>query len=294
MIGYCCINTTLRKENIYTGRSVTRKKFNKDYVSELALKNSNDLLKILHWNVKNKIKSFRISSDLFPRFTDKETPYKLEELSDFQSICNSLSFAGKFAVDNDIDLSCHPNPFTVLASNSDKVVENTIREIEMHNIIGDLLGMGDKPFNINFHVGCNFSIDAANRFCYNFSKLSESVKKRIVIENDDKPNGWSVSKLHKYIYSEIGVPITFDIHHSNFSREDNLSDQDEFLIAKSTWNRKMEVHVSESPDPEIMQRKHSDFITKKVPDYAFDETYVLFEAKAKELAVLKYMEENAL
>ena len=37
-----------------------------DYASELSLLNCKDLIKILEWNLDNKIKLFRLSSEFFP------------------------------------------------------------------------------------------------------------------------------------------------------------------------------------------------------------------------------------
>ena len=291
MIGYCCINQTLRKQKVYTGRSIIRRTFTIDKASELALQNCRDLLTILQWNKKNDIDVFRVSSNLFPRITDRQTEYKLSDLRDYQEICSTLAEAGEYAFNNSMTLSCHPNPYTVLGSDKNNVVENSIDEIEMHELIAKLLFPNDqKEFNINFHVGCSFSVDAAERFCRNFDRLSDSVKKKVVVENDDKPNGWSVRKLYEHIHRRVGIPITFDYHHSQFSRESDISIEEEFQLAKSTWSRKMEVHFSESPDLSKPVRKHSDYITQMVPEWLFDndKTYVLFECKEKELAVMQY------
>ena len=59
-LGYACINMSLGK-NVTTNRSMVKRTFNEkglDYVSELALANSKDVLKILVWNKNNNIKFF--------------------------------------------------------------------------------------------------------------------------------------------------------------------------------------------------------------------------------------------
>ena len=67
-IGYACINMTMGKK-VTTNRSMVKKTFNAkglDYVSELALANAKDLIKILEWNRLNGINFFRLSSALVP------------------------------------------------------------------------------------------------------------------------------------------------------------------------------------------------------------------------------------
>ena len=62
-IGYCCINISInlgksKKDYISVNRGMVKKTFeNKglSYVSELAIKNIDDLKKILEWNLKNNI-----------------------------------------------------------------------------------------------------------------------------------------------------------------------------------------------------------------------------------------------
>lgn len=71
VVGYACINTQLRKKNIFCSRTCrieTIKKKGIAYLKELCWKNLEDLEKILHWNKENGIKLFRISSELFPFF----------------------------------------------------------------------------------------------------------------------------------------------------------------------------------------------------------------------------------
>ena len=67
-LGYACINMSLGK-NVTTNRSMVKRTFEAkglDYVSELALANSKDVLKILVWNKNNNIKFFRLSSAMVP------------------------------------------------------------------------------------------------------------------------------------------------------------------------------------------------------------------------------------
>jgi UV DNA damage endonuclease len=55
--------------------------------------------------------------------------------------------------------------------------------------------------------------DIAKKFIKNFDRLDDSVKSRLVLENEDK-GLWSPDRLYNLIHKEIGIPITYDnLHH---------------------------------------------------------------------------------
>ena len=97
-LGYACINLTLSdlKPKVTTNRSMVKRTFlNKglDYASQLSLLNCQDLIKILKWNIENKIKLFRLSSEFFPWASE----YKLRDLKDYNKIKTVLLEVGLFA-----------------------------------------------------------------------------------------------------------------------------------------------------------------------------------------------------
>lgn len=290
--GVCCIINELREKDIFTGRTCKRSTFTMDKASELALKNSKDLLLCLQYCVNNKIKAFRVGSDFFPRFTDIK--YKFTDLKDHIAISNILREAGKYAHQNNMTLSCHPGPFTILGSLRPEVNESGILEVEYHSLLADLItqDVPNMQFAINIHVGCNFNNDIIPRFCSSFKKLSDKAKSRLTLENDDKKNGWSISKLYD-IHDLTYVPLVFDLHHSSFSREFSLDAQQEFAIAKTTWFGRdwlQEIHISESADTTKNIPAHSDLIENKIPSWLQyqDNVYALFEAKSKEKSIFHY------
>jgi UV DNA damage endonuclease len=299
-LGYACINMTLGAQTprITTNRSMVKKTFNErgiEYASELALENVRDLFEILKWNVKNGIKLFRTSSDIFPWGSE----YNLEDLPNYNKIANILKGCGTYAKENGLRINSHPGPFNVLVSPNPKVVENTFKDLELHGKVFDLMGLSHTPYN-NINIHCNGvygdKISAMDRFCENFNKLSDSVKKRLTIENDDKASMYSVKDL-MYIHHKIGIPIVFDYHHHQFCTGD-LTEQQALILAVSTWNKsgvKPEVHYSESKalhesDTKIKPQAHSDYITNLPDTYNID-VDIMVEAKAKELSILPFIKE---
>jgi UV DNA damage endonuclease len=299
-LGYACINMTLGAQTprITTNRSMVKKTFNErgiTYASELGLQNARDLFEIIKWNVKMGIKLFRISSDVFPWGSE----YNLEDLPDYNKIANILKGCGTYAKENGLRISSHPGPFNVLVSPNPKVVENTFKDLELHGKVFDLMGLELSPYNkINIHCNGVYGdkIAAMDRFCENFMKLSDSVRKRLTVENDDKASMYSVKDL-MYIHHKIGIPIVFDYHHHQFCTGD-LTEQQALILAVSTWNKagvKPVVHYSESKalhenDVKLKPQAHSDYITNLPDTYNID-VDIMVEAKAKELAILPFINE---
>jgi UV DNA damage endonuclease len=114
-MGYCCICLSLDKEGVTTNRGMVKKTFLREglkYVSELALKNTSDLIRIIKFNAENSIKMYRISSDMFPWMSE----YEITGLPDWKLISANLKLAGKLATEYKQRLEFHPGPFNVLAS----------------------------------------------------------------------------------------------------------------------------------------------------------------------------------
>ena len=292
MLGYACINMTLGKEKITTNRSMIKKTFltkGVSYASELAYKNVVDLEKILKWNVKNNIYFFRVSSDIFPWASE----YDLETLPQIHLIRIVLQRIGKFVQENNVRITCHPGPFNVLGSPNDDVVRRTIIDLELHGKIFDLMGLSKTPFNkINIHCNGAYGdkVETMKRFCRKFDMLSDSVKSRLTVENDDKASMYSVKDLMQ-IHNTIGIPIVFDYHHHKFCTGD-LLEEDALRLATSTWGTVTPVvHYSESKalhenDSKIKPQAHSDYIDILPNTYGLD-VDIMLETKQKELALLK-------
>ena len=296
-LGYACINMTLGEQSpkITTNRSMVKKTFAQkgiSYASELALQNVRDLFEIIKWNVKNNIKVFRVSSDIFPWGSE----YNLEDLPDYIKISNILKGCGTYANENGLRITSHPGPFNVLVSPNENVVQNTIKDLELHGKLFDMMGLSLTPYNkINIHCNGVYGdkISALDRFITNFKRLSPSVRKRLTIENDDKASMYSVDDL-VYVHNKIGIPIVFDYHHHQFCTG-GLTEEEALIKAVSTWpiGVKPIVHYSESKalhenDSKQKPQAHSDYINSLPNTYGLD-VDVMVEAKAKELAILPFI-----
>ena len=297
-MGYACINMNLSnsKPRITTNRSMIKRTFTEKglpYASELTLQNCKDLLTILKWNKDNGFDFFRMSSDIIPWASE----YNICDLPDYEEIKNVLKECGDFATENLMRITTHPGPFNVLTSPHEHVVENCIKDLSIHGEVFDMMGLSRTPYNkINIHIGGVYGdkVSAMDRFCKNFHRLPNSVKSRLTVENDDKASMYSVVDLYEGVYKVIGIPIVFDYHHHRFNTG-GLSEEDALEVAISTWVDVVPVvHYSESrnieqEDDKIRPQAHSDYVRDYINTYG-NRVDIMVEAKAKELAVLKYKE----
>lgn len=295
-LGYCCINLTLQDEGIKIGRSMIKRTFKAKgikYAGELAEANVRDMIEIIKWNHKKGIKVYRMSSSMFPWMSE----YELTDLPNWSTIKNLLKGAGTLAQTYGQRVGFHPGQFCVLPSPTPKVVETTIRELDQHAFILDIMGLPiNHTYSMNIHVGGSYGDKEAakQRFIDNFKRLSPSAKARLVLENDDKAAQYSVQDLYD-IYEQIGTPITFDYHHHR-CYEDPMSEEDALKLAAKTWPKGIRqlCHYSSAKklheDESVIMRAHADYLYEKIETYGMDLDIEL-EVKAKELALFKYQEQ---
>jgi len=284
-----------KKENrITTNRSMVKKTFLErglGYASETALLNAKDLIKVIKWNNDHGIKMYRMSSDIFPWASE----YEFTDLPHFEEIRQTLLEAGDEAKRGGQRITFHPSPYGVLASVRGDVVINAIKDLRQHAEIMDLMGLDQTHFYpINIHVNTTQPTkeESAHRFCDNFHLLPDTVKKRLVVEVDDKKSQFKSEDLYEMVYRNIGIPITFDFHHNKCNPSAH-SEEEALKLCLSTWPEGIPAitHYSDSrrnyEDPTAKEVAHSDWLYEKIETYGlvFD---IECEVKMKEKALLDY------
>ena len=323
--GYCCINMQLSAQGIRTGRTMIDRKFKTggmQLASDIALANARDLLTILKWNEAHDIRLFRIGSEIFPRWNH----YELADLPGIDEIARHLRAAGDYARAHSHRLTSHPGPFHILGSPDPAVVKNSVIGLERHSEMFDLMGYAPSFDNlINIHIGATYGDKTSTvaRWIQTWDCLSDNLKQRLVLENDDKASMYSVRDLYERVHSVIEIPITFDYWHHTFNTGD-LSEREAFFMARSTWEHHGVVqctHYSESRRREaqrliegicdkhsiawedlpnwptfakmykefskIKEQAHADFILELPNTYGVADLDIEVEAKAKEQAILQ-------
>lgn len=223
-IGYPCINLTLKNNNPSTFRikSYSERRFN-----ETVKNNLNHLQKILEFNVNNNILFFRLSSDIIPFAS-----HPICKVNWRNVFKKDLKNIGDYINNNKMRISMHPDQFVILNSKNERVIENSIRELQYHS---DLLESIDMPFDakIQIHIGGIYDNKsfAKERFIKIFTNLDENLKNRIVIENDDR---LYTLKDCLEINKQTEIPIILDIfHHECLNNGENITDA--LVYAANTW-----------------------------------------------------------
>jgi UV DNA damage endonuclease len=292
-LGYACINTELGKKKILGGRTCRKARFQQEglqYVGQLALANLTDILTILKWNEANNIRLYRMPSDIFPWMSE----YEFTDLPQYRGISNKALEIGQYATKHGHRLTFHPGPFNILASKKPDVVRRTIKELRQHSEIFNMMGFEPSYYNkINIHIGAAYKDKMAvlREWCENYDLLPEHTKKRLTIENDDKPGLFTTHDLYHHVHKLVGIPIVFDYHH-HLCNSGDLNTSEALSLAIKTWpaGTKPVVHYSSGrqiEDPKARKQAHADYVYEKIDLYGYDLDVVL-EVKQKEKALLAY------
>ena len=290
--GLCCI---FKEQPIKFGRTTAGflSKFSpaaqQDQLSKICLANARSLFNALEFCRQNAIGSFRINSQILPLKTHPDVGYDIFELPDAKTIIDTFKTCGKFSRTHAIRTTFHPDQFIVLSSPHPDVVTRSVADLEYQAEVAEWVNADA----INIHAGGAYGDkrSALNRLRRTIETLSDPVRKRLTLENDDK--SYSPRDLLP-VCEDMQIPLTYDVHHHRCLKDGLTVEQATMLVA-ATWNREPLFHLS-SPEKGWefgTPRNHHDYIDiRDVPTLwlSMDIT-VEVEAKAKELAVLKLMRE---
>jgi len=231
-IGYPCINTSIQRNTHSTFRLAF---YSESRLIQTVEDNLKHLAKVLRYNVVHDLLFFRISSDLVPFASHPICKFNWSK--HFQSEFEEI---GNYIKKHHIRISMHPDQFVVINSPTEKIVHNSINELKYHCKVLDCMNLPESA-KIQIHVGGVYGnkIDSISRFVKiynndNSKLLDYFIKKRLVIENDDRL--YNLSEC-LYINQETGIPILFDSFH-----HECLNSGDEPMIsalkkAMSTWKK---------------------------------------------------------
>jgi UV DNA damage endonuclease len=301
-LGVCCIVLDLEnndppkkfKKITYKGFSSLPREKAVSTLSERILNNIDVTFHAIKYCSERNY-CYRLSSDLFPLITYDKANVHLEELPDYSKICDLFVEIKNFINENKVRISCHPSEFNVLASKNQEAVDRTIKELNFYSWFMDQIGCAascDSPMNLHIHNNDGEPEEIIDRMMMNCERLDANCWARLVIENDDKINCWSVNKLINYYHKITKKAVTFDfLHHK--CHPDGLSEHEAFDLCCSTWGDHTPLfHYSESrvgSNP----RAHADYAENKFSNY--DKNIdVDFELKMKDRAIAKYLLNNPI
>ncbi|WNF38157.1 UV DNA damage repair endonuclease UvsE [Bacillaceae bacterium IKA-2] len=283
-LGYACLNVTLGTK-MRTCRIKTVELLGNEKIKELTIANLKEVRKILQWNIDNEIDLFRISSDIVPFGSHQILTWDWWLDEEVLAITEQIKALKQ---ENSSRLTVHPGQYTIINSQSQKVVKNAFSDLEYHNKLLNLVGGTDMVIHVGGVYGDKEA--AKKRWITNYKRLSDDIKSKLILENDDK--SFHLKDIID-IHSETGVPICFDIHHHNLNKSEDFDLGRGLDQVIQSWKgiRKPKMHISSGKNS-ILDRSHHDYILEE--DFtAFmtilkdNDVDIMFEAKKKELAVLK-------
>lgn len=282
-LSLCCISNALAARGVKF-QTMTYRRFaslNRGEAVRILSARILNNFRVNHQTIKFCVNSgyagYRMSSSLMPLLDHPDVNLSLDELPDFDEIVDELDAAGKTIKSTGIRISAHPSEYISLTSEDERVIQNSVRDLSMHGELFDLLDLPRSPWApLNIHIRRDDAPEAISaRFWANYARLPESVKARLVLENNDNVKGvWSIKNLYNFLHLRYGFPITFDnLHHKMLP--DDLTEKEGFELAYSTWPCEPVFHYSEGVDG---TRKHADYATELPNSYGKS---VLFEVELK-------------
>jgi UV DNA damage endonuclease len=266
------------------------------------------LCEIFEYLRQHEIHMYRMSSDLAPYQTHPDMPQFHNMINESRA---ELEWVGRIARAQDIRLSFHPSQYIVLNSDNEQLTRKSIADLESQAEMLDLMECGPEAVLV-VHVGGAYGDrpGGCGRWCTTWNRLSERVKRRLVLENDDiRFSAADVLSINE----RTGVRCVFDYQHHwcfNPERLPLVPTLERFL---RTWPAgvRPEIHFScartEMRQIKRKNRKsglmetilqppvwtgHADYNNpfETIPflrSIAHLETDVMLESKAKDLSLLR-------
>jgi UV DNA damage endonuclease len=284
-IGYACLAIGVREASFRTcrqGRATEAR------LKELIAGNLRSLEALLDYNIANRILLFRISSDVIPFGSSP-----VNRLAWWDLYAPTLSRLGEKIRAHGLRVSMHPGQYTVLNSPHPEVVARAIGDLAYHARFLDSLQL-DATHKLILHVGGVYGDKekALGRFAEVYRTLSPAIRRRLVLENDDRC--YDVQEVLA-LGQALGAPVVFDNLHN--ALHPSLLDRPEaawIALAKETWKAgdgTQKIHYSQAGEGK-RRGGHSASVRLK-PFLRFVQTLgrsdldIMLEVKDKNLSALK-------
>jgi len=264
---------------------------------------------------RQDIRMYRMAADLAPYVVHPDMP---EFHSQIEECTAELAAVGELAIESNLRLSFHLPLTSVLNAQDETIAQQSSQSAVAHGRILEAMGLGPEAVLVT-HVGGLYGDrkSALGRFVERFERLPEVVRRRLVLENDDKR--FSVPDIQR-VHERTGIPLVFDyLHFRNFNPQ-GLDGAQALDVCLRSWppGVKPKIHFSSprtamrivqhrasrnrSTSPQLRAPRptqHADFAdpfqfmdffskARQVVDQEFD---VMLEVKGKDLAVLRLRED---
>jgi len=223
-IGYPCINRSI---GCTPSRTFRLASYSDEHVRETVKGNLDCLRKILSYNVDHGMLFFRITSDLIPFASHPVCTFPWQKY-----FAEDFRLAGDYIRKHRFRISMHPDQFVLLNSPGREILERSISDLTYQAQVLDLLNL-DVSAKLQIHVGGVYGDKTASmeRFVNNYEHIDDSIKRRLVIENDERL--YTVSDCLA-LNERTGIPVLFDVFHHSINNNGEKT-RDLLAPVTSTW-----------------------------------------------------------
>ena len=256
--------------------------------------------------LEENLRMVRLSSDLLPVYTEPTWSYFWRRPDVMDRCSRGFSDIGITARNLGVRLSFHPGQFTVLASESDDIVNRSIEEFEYHVDMARWMGYGQtfQDLKINVHISGRRGPQGIKAV---IPRLSPEARNCLTIENDEI--SWGIDSSIELVDH---CALVLDIHHhhihtgeyieANDDRTKRIIDswrgvrpvihysvsREDLLVGHSRHERPSLISLMESGHKKGKLRAHSDFywntaVNKGALSF-LDQFDIMCESKGKNLA----------
>jgi UV DNA damage endonuclease len=230
-LGLVCI--TVSKDIRY--RTITRKRLleasperQRALLDDIYRDNIQTFDNAMRYCEREGIALYRIPSSIFP-FFDEDIGREV-----MVPLTAAMARSGTRATALGIRLVMHPDQFVVLSSDAPNVVANSIKILQMHADIMDLLQQPRSPWALlEIHGG---KANRSDQLVEVIATLPDAIRSRLGLENDEY--SYSAEEI-RTICLRSGLPMVFDAHHhivhEKLASYDDPSVGDMLAKARATW-----------------------------------------------------------
>ena len=204
------------------------------------------------------LRMVRLGSDILPVYTQQDWSWFWRLPATRQYCEGAFRAVGDLARERGVRLSMHPGQFTVLASESDDIVNRSIEEFEYHVDMVRWMGYGKsfQDFKVNVHISGRKGPQGIKDV---LGRLTPEARNVITIENDE--NAWGIEdslELQKH------CALVLDIHHHWVRTGDYIQPSDDRVsrVIDSWRGVRPTMHYSVSREEWL-----PDHSTNTLPDY---------------------------
>jgi UV DNA damage endonuclease len=278
-IGFACV---LSDGSLSTNHTFRLANATPEKLAETAHQNLDDLERILFLMAQGPLRLFRLGGSTVPLASHEKLSFDWRPL-----VAGRLRDIGDRYSRLGFRFSNHPGQYTVLNASNPDILRRALGELDYAVDLLDLMGL-DHQHKVVVHGGAIYGDReaATQRLIAELKGLPERVKRRLVLENDERL--FNLEQILP-VSEETGIPVVFDLHHHQINPgTESLVPMLERL--RRVWDCVPKVHLS-SQKPNARTGAHDDLLhepdMRTMCEILPFETDMMVEAKGKEVAAMQ-------